>query len=102
MYHERVLDGADRRTRRVAVLLPVALLAWAPAAEAYIGPGVGLGAIALVAGMIGSIVLWFTAILWYPFRRMLHRRREAMKRSSEEARPRPASVAPTAEDSATS
>ncbi len=57
------------------------LLAWAPAAEAYVGPGVGLGAIALVAGMIGSLGLWFLAILWYPFRRMLHRRREAIKRS---------------------
>ena len=88
--------------RRVAALVPVALLAWAPAAEAYIGPGVGLGAIALVAGMIGSIVLWFTAILWYPFRRMLHRRRKAMKRSAEPADTRQATDAPAAEDRAAS
>ena len=88
--------------RWVVVLFPMALLAWVPPAEAYIGPGVGLGAIALVAGMIGSIVLWFTAILWYPFRRMLHRCREAMERSAGAARPRPATGAPTAEDSATS
>ena len=86
----------------VAALFPMALLAWAPAAEAYIGPGVGLGAIALVVGMLGSIVLWFTAILWYPFRRMLHRRREAMKRSAEAARTRAATGAPTTEDSAAS
>ena len=63
-------------------LIPLLLLAWAPAADAYVGPGVGLGAIALVAGMLGSIGLWFLAILWYPFRRMLHRRREAMKQAS--------------------
>lgn len=71
--------------RQAVRLIPLLLLAWAPAAEAYVGPGVGLGAIALVAGMIGSLGLWFLAILWYPFRRMLHRRREAMKQSADPA-----------------
>lgn len=69
--------------RQAIRLIPLLLLAWAPPAEAYVGPGVGLGAIALVAGTIGSLGLWFLAILWYPFRRMLHRRREAMKRSGD-------------------
>ena len=62
--------------RRTLLLLAVlALPAWAPAAHAYIGPGVGIGALATVLGILGSLVLWLCAVLWYPFKRMLRRRR---------------------------
>lgn len=102
MYPRRVVDRTGHLMAGVAALFPVALLVWAPAAEAYVGPGVGMGAIALVAGMLGSLVLWFTAILWYPFRRMLHRRREAMKRSADSVGTVQTADAPSAEDSAAS
>ena len=42
---------------------------------AYVGPGVGAGTLAVVLGVLGSIVLWLFAVLWYPFKRMLRRRR---------------------------
>lgn len=49
-------------------------------AQAYIGPGAGAGAIAVVLGIIASIVMAFFAILWYPAKRLLKRRKDAKKR----------------------
>jgi hypothetical protein len=59
--------------RMVTPLLVAALLfAMKPAAAmAYIGPGVGAGAIAAVIGVIGSILLAIIAVVYYPIKRML-------------------------------
>jgi len=57
-----------------AVLLSLAVPA---AANAYMGPGLGLGLISVALGFIGSITLGFFAILWYPVKRFLRRRRQA-------------------------
>ena len=40
-------------------------------AFAYIGPGMGLGTIGVVLGVLLSIILALFAILWYPFKRLL-------------------------------
>jgi hypothetical protein len=58
--------------------LAVALLATtlgATSAEAYIGPGVGAGAIAAVVGVLGSIFLALFAVIYYPIKRMLKKRK---------------------------
>lgn len=61
--------------RTVPPLLCASLiLALQPAAAmAYIGPGVGAGAIAAVVGILGSIFLAIVAVLYYPIKRMLKR-----------------------------
>ena len=41
--------------------------------HAYIGPGMGLGVIGIVLGILGALVLAFLAILWYPFKRLWNR-----------------------------
>jgi len=43
-------------------------------AYAYIGPGLGVGAIGVVCGALLSIVLALLAILWYPFKRLLKKK----------------------------
>lgn len=48
-------------------------------AHAYIGPGAGAGAIAVVFGVIGAIFLAFVAILWYPLKRLLKRKKVPSK-----------------------
>jgi len=54
----------------------LALLAATPGvAEAYLGPGLGMGAISVAFGIIGSIFMAIVAIVWYPFKRLLRRRR---------------------------
>lgn len=53
----------------VTVLFPAA-------AQAYIGPGVGAGAIAAVLGVIGSVLLAVFAVVYYPIKRMLKKKRK--------------------------
>lgn len=40
---------------------------------AYIGPGLGGGALAAIIGVIISFFLALFAILWYPFKKMIAR-----------------------------
>jgi hypothetical protein len=57
--------------------LPVAvfLLSLAASAEAYVGPGMGLGVIAAVVGFLTAILLAVAGMVWYPVKRMLRGRR---------------------------
>jgi hypothetical protein len=45
------------------------LMALAPTAFAYIGPGAGISVISSLAGLLATIFLAFAAILLWPFRR---------------------------------
>lgn len=40
-------------------------------AQAYVGPGIGAGAIAVVLGLLGSVFLAIFAFVWYPLKRLL-------------------------------
>lgn len=56
----------------------VAVLVVAPSfAQAYIGPGLGAGAIAAAFGVIGSIFLALFAVIYYPVKKLLKKRRAA-------------------------
>ena len=60
----------DRKS--AAFVLGILSLALLPAAaQAYIGPGVGAGALGAVVGVIGAVFLAIFAVLWYPIKRML-------------------------------
>lgn len=53
-------------------LLSLALvLAGAQPGLAYVGPGLGLGAIGAIAGVVLSVLLAIFAVVWYPIKRML-------------------------------
>jgi hypothetical protein len=47
----------------------------ASAAQAYIGPGVASGALAAVVGVLGAIFLALFAVIYYPIKRLLKRRK---------------------------
>jgi len=51
-------------------------------AHAYIGPGAGLGAIGSVIALLGALILLIVGFIWYPFKRLL-RRRKAKSAPSE-------------------
>jgi len=59
------------------LLLAMAILAITTPLHAYLGPGMGAGAIAVALGIIGSIFLALFAVVYYPFKRMLKRKRAA-------------------------
>ena len=44
-------------------------------AHAYIGPGLGLGALGVVLGLFISICLALLAFFWYPLKRVLRKSR---------------------------
>lgn len=70
--------------RHIAVLpalLP--LLAAATPAAAYIGPGAGAGTVAVVLGILGTLVMAFLAVLYYPIKRMLRSRKSAGKTAAD-------------------
>lgn len=46
-------------------------------ALAYIGPGAGLGAIALTAALFLGVLLLLVGLVWYPIKRALKRRKSA-------------------------
>jgi hypothetical protein len=55
-------------------------------AHAYIGPGLGAGVIGTVLGILGSIFLALGAVLYYPVKRFMRRRREAREIASNQDR----------------
>jgi len=67
---------ADPRFRMTALALAAAMLAVPAQAFAYIGPGLGAGAVGAVLGVLGSIFLGLFAILWYPIKRLMKKRKK--------------------------
>lgn len=62
--------------RRLALWMALALLVAAPqTAQAYLGPGLGMGAIGVALGVVGSVFMGILAVVWYPIKRLLRRLR---------------------------
>lgn len=40
---------------------------------AYVGPGLGLGVIGSIFGVIVAVFLAFAGVIWYPLKRMLRK-----------------------------
>ena len=67
------------------IFLSLVLFLVAPAALAYIGPGAGISLVSSVLGILGAIFLGLFAILAWPIRRMLKRRKAAREGAIGEA-----------------
>ena len=70
-------------TKQLKFLVLLPLIFTAMPAHAYIGPGAGAGTIAVVLGILASIVMAFFAILWYPVKRLVKKRKAAQKVSAD-------------------
>jgi len=53
-------------------------------AHAYIGPGAGAGAIAVVFGVLASMFLALAAIVWYPIKRLFKGRQKPASREPQD------------------
>ncbi len=58
-----------------SVLHILLLMAVAPLASAYIGPGSGISVIGSLLGLFATVLLTIGAIALFPFRRMMKKRR---------------------------
>ncbi len=65
--------GSCRTVHRLAV--GAAIFLSVSSAQAYVGPSLGLGALAVVFGVIGSVFLAIFAIVWYPIKRLLKKKK---------------------------
>jgi membrane protein implicated in regulation of membrane protease activity len=60
--------------RFIAALLVLVFLVMP--ASAYIGPGIGAGAIAIVLGVLGSFFLALVTLIYYPIKRAIGKRKK--------------------------
>ena len=61
--------------RRLHFTLVAASMIAASQAHAYIGPGAGLSAIGSILALIAATVMLILGFVWYPFKRLLIRRK---------------------------
>jgi Kef-type K+ transport system membrane component KefB len=66
--------------RFIATLLILACVPFS--AQAYVGPGAGLGAIVVTLAIVLGLVLLVIGFLWYPLKRLLRRSRSGSKESA--------------------
>lgn len=53
----------------------VMAVAYAPQAMAYIGPGLGMGAVVAVLGTVFGLLMLVVGVIWYPVKRLIRRLR---------------------------
>jgi membrane protein implicated in regulation of membrane protease activity len=68
-----MLDAMNKKS--LVLISALALCALGSPALAYIGPGVGAGAVAAVFGVLGSIFLAIVGVVYYPIKRLLKKRK---------------------------
>lgn len=58
--------------RKITLCVSTLMLWHVTSAHAYIGPGLAVGTLAIVLGIISSIFFAFVGIVWYPIKRLLN------------------------------
>ena len=61
--------------QKTAWVIAIGLLLHCPIAGAYIGPGLGTGALAAVLGILAGLVMLLVGVIWYPIKRLIRRLR---------------------------
>ena len=62
---------------RITVLFIWILVVLCPlAAHAYVGPGMGVGALGVILGILASIFFAIVGIFWYPIKRLIRKFRK--------------------------
>lgn len=54
-------------------LLAIWLLTYSTVASAYIGPGLGAGAVTVVLGIVSGLLMLLVGIIWYPLKKLIRR-----------------------------
>ncbi len=61
------------RIPTIAGLSALIFIAGTAPALAYVGPGLGLGAVSTALGVVGAIILGIIAFVWYPIKRLIRK-----------------------------
>ena len=58
---------------------PLSLLLYTSAASAYIGPGLGTGAMAAILGIFAGLMMLVVGVIWYPLKKLIRHLRAKKK-----------------------
>jgi hypothetical protein len=64
-------DACSMKTLPMTTLLMFGLLLVAEPALAYVGPGLGAGALASVLGVLVGVLMLVVGVVWYPAKRLI-------------------------------
>lgn len=67
------------RSSHFAVCSLISLLCYPSIAAAYIGPGLGVGAIATIFGIMLGLLMLIVGLIWYPIKRVISRNKKSEK-----------------------
>lgn len=59
--------------KQIGYFLAAVLLALPQFAFAYIGPGLGIGAVVATLGTIIGLLMLIVGVIWYPIKRLIRR-----------------------------
>lgn len=57
----------------IFLIMLISLFLIPSSSQAYIGPGLGMGTIGAILGVIFSVFLAIFAVFWYPIKRMVRK-----------------------------
>lgn len=78
--------GAATLARPVIAILGGSLVAYAPAALPYVGPGAGLGMIASLAAIVLAVLATIVGLVIWPIRRLMQRKKAGASESNAESK----------------
>ena len=67
------------------LFIVASLVVFPISANAYVGPGAALGAVAVTIAVVLGVVLLLVGFLWYPVKRLLRNRKAWVDSSVEDA-----------------
>ena len=74
------------KPEQAAALLGGLLVAFAPAALSYVGPGAGLGMIASLVAVVLAVLATIVGLVIWPIRRLMQRKKPGAGESKAEAK----------------
>lgn len=73
-------------SHKLMSLLTICILfSFTTQAFAYIGPGLGVGAVGAVLGVVGGMLLALFAVLYYPIKRILKKRHKSSSTTANQS-----------------
>ena len=67
---------------KIIKLTFIALIFYSSNALGYVGPGLGLGFIASILGLLFSFFVLIFAFLWFPIKRLINKKKKLEKNKS--------------------
>lgn len=61
------------KSKTLACLFAVGMMAYCLPASAYIGPGLGSGAVVAILGTVVGLLMLMVGVIWYPIKRLIRR-----------------------------